>query len=196
MGLFSTSIEDKLEKLYIDMFVSMGMSYSEAKQSVKQMIEESKENVKQSGEDKLPPDFVDRLLTEPRFKHKLEVGRKEGVRDEDVRWWFNMHPIERQMMMKMDEFHKTTLVVSLLQDGKEMEEALRQVEKYHPIFGDPENTKKQKGENRPLPEQLKDRINIYIEKRATNNPEQYKKDIENSSSFNALIRKEIKAGNL
>jgi len=48
----------------------------------------------------------------------------------------------------------------------------------------------------PLPFELKDRINIYIEKRAKSDPEKYKKDIESSSTFNALVRKEIQGGHI
>ena len=68
--------------------------------------------------------------------------------------------------------------------------------KYHPFFGDTNDSTHVSGDDRLLPEELKDRINKYIEKRMLNDPEEYKKDIENSSTFNALIRKEIREGNL
>jgi hypothetical protein len=172
------------------------MSYPEAKSSVKQMLKEAIKIVKQSGEDKLPANFVEKLLTDPKFKKKHEVLKKDGVRNEDIRWWFGMHLLEREMMMKMDEFYRITLFFAEIADGKTIDEATKKVEKYHPIFDYPENTENQKRENKPLPEQLKDRINIYIGKRTTSESKQYKKDIEDSPSFNALIRKEIKAGNL
>lgn len=57
------------------------------------------------------------------------------------------------------------------------------------------NTKGIKGDDRPLPYELKKRVNEYIGKRMSD-PIEYKRNIETSSSFNALIRKEIKSGNL
>jgi hypothetical protein len=73
---------------------------------------------------------------------------------------------------------------------------VKKVEKSLPIYGDPDDTSHKTGDDRPLPDELKNRINIYIEKRVRDNPEKYKNEIEESSTFNALIRKEIKAGNL
>jgi len=45
-----------------------------------------------------------------------------------------------------------------------------------------------------LPFELKDRINIYTQKRSQTDPEKFKNEIAESSSFNALIRKEIRNG--
>jgi len=68
--------------------------------------------------------------------------------------------------------------------------------KHRAIFGNPDDITDITGKDRPLPYELKDRINIYIENKSQKEPEQFKKDIEKSSSFNALIRKEIKKGNI
>ena len=64
------------------------------------------------------------------------------------------------------------------------------------MYGDPDDTMHTKGNDRPLPYELKDRINIYVEKCKKKDPDKLKKDIENSSTFNSLIRNEIKNGNL
>jgi hypothetical protein len=64
------------------------------------------------------------------------------------------------------------------------------------MYGDPADTSHRSGDDRPLPYELKDRINRYIEKRRLHDPEAYKQDIQISSSFNALVRKEIRANNL
>jgi hypothetical protein len=69
--------------------------------------------------------------------------------------------------------------------------AAKKVRKFHPMYGDPDDTMHTKGDDRPLPYELKNRINIYIEKRAQKDPDKYKKEIENSSTFNSLIRREI-----
>ena len=51
-------------------------------------------------------------------------------------------------------------------------------------------------EDKPLPFELKDRVNKYIERRTREGAESYKRDINRSSSFNALVRQEIRAGRL
>ncbi|NMB47992.1 hypothetical protein GYA13_00925 [Candidatus Kuenenbacteria bacterium] len=194
MGLFSSPLEKQLERHYADMFINMiGLPPIEAEKTVKEMIYKAKQIVQQTGEDKFPPDMAERIINDPKMKPTYDRRKNEGVKDEDIRWWWGLQPLERYMMLQVDEFYRMTLFIKEIQDGKSAEEAAAMVRKYHPDHGDP-NKAKVSGDDAPLPEELKDRINIYIEKRATTDPEQYKKDIENSSTFNALIRKEIKAG--
>jgi hypothetical protein len=56
------------------------------------------------------------------------------------------------------------------EDRLSEEEAAKEVKKYFPIFGDPDDTSTSSGDDRPLPCELKDRINIYIQKKGTNRP--------------------------
>lgn len=158
-------------------------------------IEESKEE----GTYNLPEGRGDLLLIEERknenIKEKLEVIRKEGVTDKDIRWWYNLNDIEKRMMLKTDEMARMALFMSKLQGPGSDKEAAESVKKYHPMYGNPEDTEFASGNDRPLPVELKDRINIYVEKQGIDNSE-FKKKIESSSTFNALIRKEIKKGNI
>ena len=119
------------------------------------------------------------------------------MRDEDIKWWWNLDGVERMMMLKVDELHRLVLFKKTVEeDGKTNDEAGAVVRKYHPIYGNPEDTTHTQGDDRPIPEELKDRINIYVEKRFTDNSEKFKKEIEQSSTFNALIRKEVRNNNL
>ena len=63
-------------------------------------------------------------------------------------------------------------------------------------MGNPDDTAHTTKDDRPLPYELKDRINIYVEKRRQSDPNKFRKEIEQSSTFNALVRKEIKKGNI
>ncbi len=96
-------------------------------------------------------------------------------------------------MIEDDNWSGFALFLKLKEDCLNEEEAGKRVKKSCPIFGDPDDAHVT-GEDRPLPHELKDRINIYVEKRSQTDPEKLKKEIEGSSSFNALIRKEIKNG--
>jgi len=75
----------------------------------------------------------------------LASRRNEGVKDQDVLWWWNMHDLERRMMLKVDEQR---------------------------------------------------RIDRYLERGLEIDGDGLKQEMEASSTFNALVRKEIKIGNL
>ena len=105
-------------------------------------------------------------------------------------------------MLKQDDAARMTLILHELENSTEpskekaFDTATIKVRKFHPIYGDPKDTAHTKGEDRPLPYELKDRINIYIEKRAKESSGNYKAEIEKATTFNALVRKEIRAGKL
>jgi len=205
MGIFSklfgssSDIEKQLEALYVPMFQTMkGMTLTQAKSTFRDLVKKAKEESLKEGTSKFPQNFGDILLekesTNPHFKSMLTKKRSEGVRDEDIRWWWNMHDLERRMMIEDDNLSGFALFLKLKEDGLNEEEAGKRVKKSRPIFGDPDDTSTSTGEDRPLPFELKDRINIYIQKRSQTDTEKFKNEIAESLSFNASIRKEIKNG--
>jgi hypothetical protein len=208
MGIFSklfgssSSIEKQLEEKYVPMLQTMlGMSLPQAVYFFNTLLQQAKREAQKEGTLDLPLNFGDILLkkeaTDEKIRSILAKKRKEGVKDEDIRWWWNMHDLERRMMLKIDDIFRLALFAKLVEeDGLTKEEAAKRVRKLFPIFGDPDDTTHSSGDDRPLPYELKDRINNYTMKRSMLDPERYKKEIEESSSFNALIRKEIRKGNL
>jgi hypothetical protein len=213
MGLFSklfgssSDIEKQLEELYIPIFQkTMGMSLDQAKKHFQDMFQLAKEESLKGNTKNLPQNYGDLLLeaesTDEKTKEMLAKKRIEGVQDEDIRWWWNMHDYERWMMIKVDENSRMALFIDEIKksDASSVDEAsleaTKKIRKFFPMFGDPDDTTHTKGTDRPLPYELKDRINIYIEKYKKKNPNRFKKDIKNSSTFNSLIRNEIKSGNL
>lgn len=213
MGLFSklfgssSDIEKQLEELYIPIFQkTMGMSLDQAKKFFQDMFQLVKEESLKEGTENLPQNYGDLLLEaesiDEKTKEMLAKKRREGVRDEDIRWWWNMHDYERWMMIKVDENSRVAGALDEIAKShadnleKAQEEAAKKVRKFFPMFGDPEDTTHTKGNDRPLPYELKGRIIIYIEERTKKDLNNLKKDIENSSTFNSLIRNKIKSGNL
>ncbi|MEI9476076.1 MAG: hypothetical protein WCO26_05835 [Deltaproteobacteria bacterium] len=205
MGIFSklfgssSDIEKQLEALYVPMFQAItGMTLTQAKSTFRDLIKKAKEESLKEGTSKFPQNFGDILLekesTNPHFKSMLTKKRSDGVRDEDIRWWWNMHDLERRMMIEVDNWNGFALFLKLKEDGLSGEEAGKRVKKSRPIFGDPDDTSTSTGEDRPLPFELKDRINIYIQKRSQTDTEKLKNEISESSSSNAMIRKEIRKG--
>ena len=218
MGLFNFSKYNDVEKALLDqhsqMKSMMGMSSSEAKKMAGDMLDQAIEESKKEGTYYLSQNLGDIILGDARsdnptinkiaesIRQKLPKKKAEGVKDEDVRWWWNLNDIERRIMLKQGEVARLELFISELDKSNESSEekaadkAAARVRKFHPIYGDPDDITRTTGDDRPLPDELKDRINIYIEKRARENLEKFKNEIEQSSTFNALIRKEIKEGNL
>ena len=214
MGFFNFSKYNDIEKAMLDMYSQMlsvrGIPSSEAKKLTKDMLDQAIEQSKKEGTYDFPQNLGDIILGETdtdnltikkvaeSIRQKLPRKKEEGVRDEDVRWWWNLNDVERRMMLAQDLAAKSTGMLAALEKGiaTSPDEAIAIVIKIHPVYGNPDDTTHSSGDDRPMPYELKDRVNIYIQKRAGKNSEEYKKDMESSSSFNALIRKEMRAGKL
>lgn len=196
MGIFSSSKEDQLKDVYTKTFIDIGMPPATAFNTTKELLKLAKESLEKSNEDRFSGNFGDIILNDLHFKNSLEMSHREGVRDEDIRQWFNMDPLERHLIKQVDLYHISVMIAGLLGQGEDLDSAIKITKKYHARFGGSEDTTIDSEEDRPLPEELKFRIVSYIEKRVATDNDKYKKDLEASSSFNALIRKEIKKGNL
>ena len=184
------------------MFQSMmGMSSSQAKTIFRDLLKQAKQESLRERTSNLSQNFGDTLLKkepfDPKIKTMLAKKRTEGVQDADIRWWWNIHDLERRMMLKVSEWTQFSLFIKLKdEDHLGEEEAVKKVRKHHPFYGDPDDTSHTTGDDRPLPHELILRVNTYVVERTKINPEQFKKEIESSSTLNALIRKEIRKGNI
>lgn len=198
----STDNEKLIEDRYVSMFQEIvGMSPSQAKSAFLDIIQEAKEESLKEETSDLPQNVGDFLLkkesADEKIRSILAKKRNEGVRDQDIRWWFNMHDLERRILLKVDDVSIHSLFTKLReQDGLSEDEAAKGMRKGYPLFGDPDDTSHATGEDRPLPYELKNRINIFVQKRLQKDPEKFKKEIKESSTFNALVREEVKKGNL
>ena len=197
----SSDLEIRLEEQYIQM-LQTGMDFPPAiaKKSVKGLIKRAKKDSKKNGTWNLPQNCGDEMLAKEAsddfIRANLKKARKEGVRDEDIRWYWNMHDLERMMMMKIDEVYCMSMFNEGKDKGLNSADAANKVRKQFATYGDPEETSMLSGKDRYLPHELKNRIDIYITKRLQQDPETFAKDVEEASSFNALVRKEIKNGNI
>jgi hypothetical protein len=194
-------VEDQLEKFYLNMFKKMGISSWQSKIMTKRMLKQCKEVAKREGTIGLPLNYGDVLLekeqADEKIKFDLSKKRKEGVNDQDIKHWWNQHDLARRMMLAVDDLNKTALVMKLIEKDKmSTEDGIKRLRKFYAIFGDTEDTSHTSGDDRPLPYELKLRIIEYSEKRNRDDKDKYKEDMEDSSSYNALVRQEIRAGNL
>jgi hypothetical protein len=202
-NLASRDWERKIEDQYVAMFqMAVGMSPPKAKSTIRDIVKEVREeSLKEEIPADLPEKVGDFLLevesSDETIRFSLAKKREEGVRDEDMRWWFNMDDLERRILLKLDDVTRQSLFTKLREENNLSEgEAAKGTRKSYPVFGDPDDTTVATGEDRPLPYELQDRVRSFIKTRMERDPEVFKKEIKGSSTFNALIRRKVKEGNI
>ena len=192
IGLFSRrkDVEKELEKLYIEKSESFGIGQKE----IREAIQKCKKDSKREETDNLPKNFGDYLISKANdgFKKSVKLIKKSksgGANEDDIRHWWNLHDIERRMLKWEDDIFWISTFEIHKQKGLSDEEAIKKVRKTFPLYGNPTDESNTKGEDRPLPDELHDRVNrltielitIYIQKH-----------LQNYSSMNAFLRYELK----
>ncbi len=194
--------EMRLKREYVSYFrESMNMPEDVAHEIFKNMATEQKEAAQREGTDRLPESFGNILLereqTDENVRNAFAPKRAEGVSDEDIALWWNMQDLERRLICKVDEMNRILLFEKLVKnDGVPEPDAARMVAKRYPIYGDPEHLVLENEDDRPLPFELKWRINRYITKKTNADPDGFQKEVESSTSLNALLRRAMRQGEL
>jgi len=197
-----SEIEKRLEPQYVSFFQeTMSMPEEVAREIFKALAQQQTEATRNEGTDRFPESFGDILLerekTDEKVRDAFASKRAEGVTDEDISLWWNMHDLERRMICKVDEMNRILLFEKLLQQNGVTElEAARMVAKRFPVYGDPSHLVLDNDDDRPLPFELKWRVNRYLAKRTKANPDKYQEEIEASTSLNALLRNALRRGEL
>jgi hypothetical protein len=201
MNLMETNWEDmekRLEPQYVAFFKeTMAMPEDVAREIFKALAKEQKEAARREGTDRLPESFgsilLEREQTDEKVRDAFAPKRAEGVTDEDIVFWWNMHDLERRMVCKVDEMNRILLFEKFVQsEGLAEPEAARMVAKRFPIYGDPAHQVLDSDDDRPLPFELKWRVNRYLSEKNQADPEGFREGVEASSSLNALLRGAIR----
>jgi hypothetical protein len=198
MGLFGSPLEKRLEKEIVPVFLMMGESPSQAQSSFAKLLREVKAEAVQAGTLNAPENGGDVMLqrerTDENTRAALAKLRSEGVRDQDIKNWWNQSDLERRLAVKLDELPRAVMFIVHIKQGRTPPQAAEAVRKVHALYGDPEDDSLRNGEDRPLPIELRRRINDYVQQNWMNRPQQFKESLEACSSFNAWIRSQMKAG--
>jgi hypothetical protein len=195
-------IEKRLEPQYVSFFrESMSMPEKVAREIFKSLANEQREAARREGTDRLPENFGEILLEREQTDEKVRGAflpkRVEGVTDEDIAFWWNMPDLERRLICKIDEMNRILLFDKLMQGSGVTElEAARMVAKRFPIYGDPHHLVLESEDDRPLPFELKWRINRYMTEKTQADPDKFHEEVEAATSLNALLRNAIRAGTL
>jgi hypothetical protein len=211
-----------LRELYSEMYQTLGTSRQEANQMAEGLLSIAKEEIQKAGLS-TPPNFGDVLIQQEQkneqAKRILELLRSEGATDTDIRWWWNMSDLSRGVLKAHNNNSKFSLWL-FLKDKEELDnkQATQMVLKIMPLYGDPRDTTQFSGDDRLLPYELMERVNVYIEKNShrpadleTAAPQgsdeifdrlgdKIDRSVVNAirkcSSFNAFVRAELLAGRL
>jgi hypothetical protein len=197
-----SEIEKQLEPQYVAFFQKfMSMPEEIAHEVFRAFVQDLKEAARREGTDQLPESFGDILLekekTDDTVRNALAPKRVDGVTDEDIALWWNMHDLERRLICKIDEMNRILTFDNLVQaKGVAEPEAARIVAKRFPVYGDREHLVLGTDDDRPLPFELKGRINRYIVESTERDTEAFQKEVEASTSLNALLRIALRQGKL
>lgn len=214
MGIFNFLKYNASERTILDQYIELfnvvwGYDISMSKKMAEELLDIAIKESKEENTYCLPSgmlgdvilsDFEDNSVIGDFVNHvrkTLPIKRKDGVRDEDIQWWWNLDDISRRMIRDIDAIGKLTNFISDRKDSKlSVKKSGENSRKYNPIYGDPKDLSFSKGDDRPLPWELKDRINIYIENEIEKGIDKLRGKVGKSTSFNSLIRKEIRNGKI
>jgi hypothetical protein len=108
-----------------------------------------------------------------------------GANDDDIRQWWNLHDLERRMILWEDKIIRFTTVLHFKNsEGLSTEEAILKIRKTFPLYGDPSDESNMKGADRPLPNELHNTINLMTKELDV-------RQLDNFSSMNAFLRSEL-----
>ena len=199
--IFGDRTENSLLDLYTGIWARMQQeSVDAARGEVAQWINEAKREAQRDGDAALPRDHGEILLarerTDPQIQARLAIKRAEGVTDTDIRWWWNLNYIERRLVLKIDNMSRMAVFIQELRTGRTPDDATRHIWKYFPNYGNENEVSAGEGNDRLIPYELKDRLNTWLEKQSLENASLLKERLDQTSSFNAVVRAEIRAGML
>lgn len=190
--------EAQLVKICTDLLIrTESLPKRKAIKRGREMLVLAKQKMRKTRQDRLPENFGTVILEnekkDPAYM-EMNVKRQEGLKDEDVTWYWNMHPLERCILAVIDEEVQSYIRTQFIQKGFSPEEAAKMVRTLHPVYGDPNVVKEAAEDDRPLLPELKRRVNRWINKNRDN--PSFAEQLKEYSTVNAFIRAEIKKGNI
>jgi len=191
-------LERRLLDFYSGMLKASGFPSNMAKQFAKELISMAKEQARSDPD--LPPNtgnlLIEREATDDSIRQMLAKKKADGVTDDDIRWWWSLDKLERRLIIAFDDWFRMAAYTKHSSEGLSREDSAAKVRSAFPIFGDQQETDKLKGDDRPLPFELKDRVNKWIERQMPEGIIELAEKGRDATSMNAIIRNEIRAGRL
>jgi hypothetical protein len=202
MGLFGFGkrrprIEQELIDLYSQMLTVRFGSPTEGRKAAEEWVDQAKAQAEAEGTAGLTnaaESYLAKAQTDPAMRAILEAKRADGVTEADIRWWWNLHDLERRMMGLDDDNSKLAFILQKTQEqGLPVQQAATELRRFMPIYGDPTDTRHTTGDDRPLPHELKDRVNRWLQTKMPD-PDGFRRQLARTTTYNAFVRAELRAG--
>lgn len=194
------SIEEELIDIYAKFYSKMtGEPISKATNEIRDILKTLKDDARKEGTDKLPNNFGTLLVKKPEvvsgtWRKIVETARSDGATNKDIEEWWNLHDLQRRMVIWSETIFRYANFVSFREDDNlNPEDAMAKVRAILPMYGDPNDTTHTSGEDRPLCHELRGRVDCYRERHGA---QKILKALKNFKTYNAFVRSEMRAGRL
>ncbi len=170
----------------------------EAKCHVQEAISQSKE-FGHYGADPMGDYALRMFKTEATRKKLWETMKNDGITDEDVKAWWNISSVERQMMLNDEERFRLGFWLERIDAGQTPEQAARFVWKAYPMIGDCTDSPAIPDDDTsvPLQPELKLRIMRWQEEvQRMGKVQEMKEEAEQFTTMNGYIRHLIRHGRI
>ncbi|MDW7661841.1 MAG: hypothetical protein SCL54_10525 [Bacillota bacterium] len=197
-GIFNPNheVENRLISVYTEMSVAEGMSRYDAEKMWKENMEKLKQEAKNEKTDTLPANYGDKLLelekTASQYREFFAWKRDIGVTDDDIRSWWNLHDLERRLIVFSNDTERFKHFVAVVKNGNSPDQAGQEVMKKHPMYTSEKPGEDVPDQDKKLPYELTDRINSYYETLLESGDiQKYKTELSMFSSCNAYLRNKL-----
>ncbi len=193
-------LRDRLIREGVEAHRAMGMGEAEARQIAVEMLETAIERAREEGTLDLPPGMGDEIFAKadsvPQYRQMIDSRLAEGATEEECRWWWNLPEVERQLLKVQDDTARYACSRYDREQGRSEEEAWARVRKTFAMYGSIDAVAQESGDDRPLPYELKNRINRWLAEVVAQRPDEFKRRAGEFPTLNAFIRAEMRAGRL
>ena len=190
--------EAELERDYVEMYMSTwDLPRADATALVRTMLSRVKTDLRASANQPSTlsgEEILANEKTSARLRDELAERRSDGVTDQDILWWHNMSLLEKGMILQDDLYNYLLFHHRKVDEGFSEDESEGLLPKHFVIYRDESN--RLQGDDRPLPIELKDRINRYLISQGHSDAVGLRQRVEQASSMNAFIRQEMAVGKL
>lgn len=205
VGFMAPSSKKRMVDDLTGRFLELGIPKSEAKQYAKATYADAVERQRSAKTPILSDNCGEEILKcqfhyPPMLPYNYrEIVGAEGVRESDIRCWWNRPDIERWCAVAFDDFYHTAQTLRYVEEYG-LDDAFSRLTQDQPFFiygllceeDDPHFS----GEDRRLPYELKVRALDYLERRASQDKDSLDSEVKKYSSMNAFIRAKIVAGEI
>lgn len=199
--MFGRSKGSETEKRLVDETAAglslVGFSVREAREAASALVKVAKQKLTQAGRASsmyntgTGDDLLAFETKDKGIKAFLDIRRKHGATDEDIRRWHNLCELERVLLLDADSLMITSTFTAAKGEGQSEEAAAKLAAKVHPRFTHNAEQIGQQGAKDLLPAELKLRVNDYRSGMISHDEARLKRELDEAGDFNALVRSKL-----